>query len=424
MVSLLNYIISISNKCKPVIKKVVPIKLLRAVKFKLISKTVNQLIKKGKKPFEPEKNKDGVNLIGLVKAEMGLGQSCRLLANEIEHCHIDYSLYDFSLPHSMLRNEEHSYDSKISETFEHNINIIHLNPDEMLYMYNRLDTSVWNYRYNIAFWLWELEEIPEHWKTYFPLLDEIWTPSEFISNNLRKVTDLPVRTIPYCVTAPTEEGIGREFFRLPDDKFLFLIMYDSNSTMIRKNPIGAINAYKQAFPPENETVGLVIKVNNAREEDLNILKNNLKDYHSVYYINDILSKVHVNCLIQCVDVYVSLHRAEGFGLVLAEAMLLKTATIATNWSSNTEFMNDKVACMVDSTFVTLKEDALPYKKGATWAEPDINQASEYMKKLYKDQGFYDKICISGKKHISKKLSMENAVDLISSRINKIYKKKG
>jgi len=420
----IKYIIRLSNKFKPVIKRIVPIKLLRAIKYKLITRTVNQLIKNGKKPFEPGKNKNGISLIGLVRAEMGLGQSCRLLAGEIENCDIEYSLYDFSLPHSKLRTEDHTYDNKISEVFEYNINIIHINPDEMLFMYSQLDASIWDYRYNIAFWLWELETIPEHWKTYFPLLDEIWTPSEFISDNLRKVTDLPVKTIPYSVTVPVEEGVGRSFFHLQEGRFLFLIMYDSNSTMDRKNPIGAINAYKMAFPKENENVGLVIKVNNVRKEDLNTLKIILKDYHNVYYITDVLSKLHVNSLIQCVDVFVSLHRAEGFGLVLAEAMMLGTATIATNWSSNTEFMNDKVACMVDYTFTTLKEDSLPYKKGCKWAEPDINQASEYMKKLYFDQDFYHEICALGKEYINGKLKMQNIVDLISTRINEIYEMKG
>lgn len=412
-------IIRASEILKPILKKIFPQKLLQKIKQIFVERNYNQMVNSGREPFDRHKFSDGINLIGLVRAEMGLGQSCRLLANELRVGNIPYSLYDFQLGSKLLQTEDHSMDDMISEAFPYNINLIHINPDEMMLMYTRMETECWNGRYNIAFWLWELEEIPEHWKKFFPMLDEIWTPSEFISNNLRKVTDLPVYTMPYCVEAPVDTTLNREYFGLPEDKFLFLVMYDSNSTIERKNPTGAIRAFRKAFK-NNPDVGIVIKVNNARPKDMEHLNRMLNGCRNVYFITDTLTKIEVNSLIQKADVFVSLHRAEGFGLVMAEAMIVGTPVIATNWSSNTEFMNSDVACMVDCNFVSLEKDSPPYKKGSVWADPNVDMAARYMRKLYREPAYYEHLREKAQKYILEKLSMENAVSRLEKRVGEIY----
>lgn len=413
-------IINLSEKLRPVLTRLVPRKLLRYIKDKLTERSLRRnLAEISRNTYEPSAHAYGINLIGCIRAEIGLGQSCRLLANEIAHTDIPFSIRDFKLD-GELREEDHSFDEKIREDLPYGINIFHIEPlDLAVAFHTSLDPDMWKQRYNIAFWLWELEEFPKEWIKALDLVDEVWTPSEFASNSVRTVTDKPVHTIPYCVTAPTDPQYNRDYFQLPQDKFLFLAMYDTNSTMARKNPQGAIAAFKKAYAPEDTSVGLVLKMNNPREEDLEALKQSFGEYKNIYYITEIMDKVVVNSLIACVDVFVSLHRAEGFGLVMAEAMLNGTPCIATNWSSNTEFMNEEVACMVDYTFTILQKTSPPYNKGSRWADANIDTAARYMRQLSEDPDYYRELSERAKVYIEDKLGMEQAVEKMTARIKAI-----
>ena len=362
---------------------------------------------------------DGVNLLGNIRGSSGLAQGCRLLAAAIEETGLDWTAYSCGQANP-ITYQDNTYLYKINNVLKYNINVFHLNalePEDICFY---LDDAFRKSHYNIGFWLWELEAFPDRWLHYLRFVDEIWTPSEFISNNLRKVTNKPVFTIPYPVLAPIDHECNRAFFHLPKEQFLFLCMYDSNSTMERKNPIGAITAYKIAFPKERDDVGLIIKVNHPSKSDLDRLYDEMRGYKNVYYILDTYPKEQVNSLIACADVFVSLHRAEGFGLVLAEAMLLRTSVIATNWSSNTEFMNRNVACMVDYDLVPVNSTSWIYKKGTRWADPDLNQAAECMNKLYNDKNYYKEITTSANEYISHKLNTVNSASLICKRIKEIY----
>lgn len=416
---LTKFILYTTTKLKPVLIKILPIGLLRIVKRKYVSKCIETVSELNRDPFIRNKYPDGINLIGFIRGEIGLGQSCRLIADAINFSNIDFTVFNYEQISSM-RFEDKSWDSKISNTTPYNINLIHLNPPDLALAHVTLDKNMWDEKYNIAFWLWELEEFPEDWVKCFSFVDEIWTPSEFASDSIRKKTTLPVRTMVYPISAKVNKLFDREYFKLSQKKFLFLCMYDSNSTIYRKNPIGTIEAFKSAFAYDNDAVGLVIKVNNPQQNDLHKISKILENYKNVYIISEIMTKIEVNSLIKNCDVFVSLHRAEGFGLPLAEAMLLGKPTIATNWSANTEFMNIDNACIVDYDMICLEEDYAMYKKGNRWANPDIDQAAQYMKKLFEDKNFYNIISKNAQNYIENNLNLDKASKAIENRINNIY----
>lgn len=411
-------ILHITNTLRPVLLKVFPYELLRKIKGKMISNSFGKLEELDILPYKQGKYEKGVNLIGNIKAETGLGQSCRLVASALEQTGVPLSIFQYTQLGTQKLGDV-SWDKKISNKLPYDINLIHINPHELGITYLQMDKSTWDYRYNIAYWLWELEEFPEEWVPFFHCLDEIWAPSEFICNAIRKKTSLPVYCMPYHVEAEIHKESSRKDFNLPEEQFLFLMMYDHSSCMERKNPLGVLNAFKEAFAKDNENVGLVIKINNPTKEDEDKIGNILDGYANVYLIKETLDRDAVNSLTKCVDVVVSLHRAEGFGLVLAEAMLLGTPAIATNWSSNTEFMNEEVACMVNYKMITIEKDMPPFKAGNRWADPDIHQAAGYMIKLFEDKEFYREMADKAKAYVNEVLSMERAAGLIGKRIEEI-----
>lgn len=361
----------------------------------------------------------GINLIGHARGDYGLGESCRLVAGALKELDVPLSVFNVSL-NSTSKESNMELAGLEGGDLPYRINLIHVNP-------NKLSGTVWvippaklRGHYNIAYWLWELPEFPEEWLYTLKLFDEIWTPAQFITDTLKKYTEKPVYTMPYGLRTPkTDKTVGREYFGLPKDKFLFMVSYDGNSVSARKNPEGSIRAYVKAFSPDESGVGLVVKATHESSEGLERMRELLKDYPNIYVLTESYSREVFNSLIACVDAYVSLHRAEGFGLVMAESMLLGTPTIATNWSANTEFMDSDVACMVDAEIVELEKDYPPYHKGNHWARPDEDEAAGYMRRLFDDREYGKELARKAKARLETKNTPQKAAEIILKRLQEL-----
>lgn len=415
-------LLNAAEAAKPVLVKIIPVKLLRMCKKHLLKANFCRISKK-RIPFQAGHDARGVNLIGNIKLEAGLGKSCRLVASILEQAGAALDIYQYAQAGADNIGDT-TWDHRILGGLHYQINLIHINPTELADAFSAIDPSVWDFRYQIAFWLWELEEVPDAWLPYFQCMDEIWAPSEFVCEAIRKKTALPVKHMPYYVHAQIHRQYHREHFGIPKNQFLFLVMYDSYSCAERKNPQAAFRAFREAFAKENQKVGLVIKIGHPTQQDEAWIADILEGYSNLYLIKDLLDSDEVYSLIQCVDAVVSLHRAEGFGLVLAEAMLLGTPVIATNWSANTEFMDENTACMVDCRLVKIEKDIPPFLAGGRWAEPDIRQAAQYMQKLYTDRQFCMELSQRAKVHVNKVLSMERAKKQMSDRLENIWQELG
>lgn len=351
----------------------------------------------------------GVNLIGYARAEFGLGEACRLAAKALESAGIPFCIINF--PYSPSRQNDLSWKHKEAATPLYNTNIFFINADQMYYHYNKnsLKRTWFRNRYNIGYWHWELPNFPVYWNGSFHLVNEIWVPSKFTFQSISKNTSKPVVIMPHGILVDIPANLNRNYFGLPENRFLFLTMYDTHSTSARKNPNGVIEAFKKAFKKDDGHVGLVLKVNNSYHfpKEIAMLKQKIAEYENIIMIDNILNRQELNGLINEIDSYVSLHRSEGFGLPIAEAMSLGKPVIATNWSGNVDFMNENNACLVDFTIEKIEENYGQYHANQAWAEPNIFQAANYMTMLVHDRSYAYTIGLNAQKTMLSDFSLKN-----------------
>jgi len=241
-------------------------------------------------------------------------------------------------------------------------------------------------QYRIGYWAWELSVFPGMWMEHFKHVDEVWVPSRFTWETIGAKAPVPVLVMPHAIDIQPPPRVDRAEFDLPPDSYLFLVLYDLDSYQDRKNPRAAIRAYQQAFA-RARNVGLVIKIHHSQPHSaaLDELRALIDNLPSVHLIDETFSREKLTRLQAACDCYVSLHRAEGFGLCIAEAMALGKPVIATNWSAPSEFLSTANSIPVDYKLVTLDRDHGPYRKGQTWADPSTDHAAESMRRLLGDR---------------------------------------
>jgi glycosyltransferase involved in cell wall biosynthesis len=359
----------------------------------------------------------GINLIGYSRSQTGVGESCRLAARSINAVNLPFGIINYNVGNP-ASNTDTSWNHKEIDKPIYNVNIYHINADQMPIAFAHLGEEVFKGRYNIGYWHWELPDFPDEWKESFKLVNEIWVPSQFIMDSISKKSPVPVVKIPHGIQLTVPQGIGRRDFGLPEGSFLFLTMYDVYSYQERKNPNAVIEAFKRTFKPYDTSVGLVVKVNHSQDhhEDIRVLEEKIAGYQNIYLLPETMSRERVNALLNCTDSFISLHRSEGFGLGLAEAMFLGKAVIGTNWSANVDFMNYKNSCTVDYNLVKIGKDYGPYKAYQYWADPDVEHAGYFMKKLVSDQEYYRTIARNGQKTIRTEYSPEVVGEQIKNRL--------
>ena len=230
----------------------------------------------------------------------------------------------------------------------------------------------------IGIWGWEIDTIPARWRGAFELVQEIWVYSRFMAQNIGAVAPVPVSVLPPPVQPPAEPAVP-ERMDVPMGEFMFLFVFDYLSTIQRKNPVGLIEAFKRAFAP-GEGPRLLLKTINGplrplAEEEVLWAAHGRPDIH---VIDRSLSIEELNGVMAACDCYVSLHRSEGFGLTLAEAMAIGKPVIATGYSGNVDFMDAYNSYLVDYTIGRVGPDCEIYPPEGRWAQPSVEHAAQLM----------------------------------------------
>ena len=288
------------------------------------------------------------------------------------------------------------------------INIYHVNAEEVDLTQSLLKNTLPDGAYNILYPFWELSRYPEVWLDKLNLFDELWAPSRFIEGALQGSVDKPISHMPLPIKVELIRFLGRSRFKIPPLKYTFLFSFDFRSYIERKNPYALIEVFKKvkAERPLSD-FNIVIKAqgsgNSAKTrqdyEEFVLAINESPVRDNVMFINELFTDYEMKNLIRCCDCYISLHRSEGFGLGMAEAMFLGKPVIATGYSGNMDFMDEQTALIVNYKLKPVGRDEYLFAENQQWAEPDLDQAAFYVLKLLDDPEFGRRLGKKASQHI-------------------------
>jgi len=358
-----------------------------------------------------------LDIYGFIRGQFGLGESVRLYARALIAAGCEVALHDVDL------NLRHGWNDRSLEAFirdesVHDVSIIFINPDCFEQALDKIGRHRLAGKYVIGCWFWELETVPTSWQQALDDVDAIMVASDFVGAGFRKVTSKPILKVPLPLSVVPDSGLARSDFGLEEESFVFLTTFDFNSHVARKNPHAVIAAFREAFPVERQDVRLLVKSSNGNwhDESLRVLLQAGGGDPRIIYRDEIIDRAHVRALQRCCDAYVSLHRAEGFGLGLAECMELGKPVIATGWSGNLEFMTPDNACLVDYRLIPVGTGEYPDGDGSLWAEADLPSAVAAMKRLADSPAEARKLGLRAQAHVRAALSPVNAADLLIAQV--------
>ena len=327
----------------------------------------------------------GVGVFGYLKAESGVGEGARGSVLSLEAAGVPVKAINVDV--RAFANQERSLPLAESRGNPFAVNLVHLNADQVATLPEQIGAENYAGRYTIGFWAWELAEFPDALVPAFEAVHEVWVPSRFVADALRAKTSKPVRVMPHRVEVTPPGAVSRAKFGLRDETVVFLAAVDFNSFLERKNIVGVVEAFRMAFPDRGEKAQLVVKAhggtNAFRTPRAQLLAAVASDPR-ITVIDRVMPRPEVTELQAACDVFVSLHRAEGFGLPIAECMALGKAVIATDYSGSTDFVLADCAMPVPYRLVEVGEKAYPLGGGQRWAEPDRGEAARLMRLLAGD----------------------------------------
>ena len=307
----------------------------------------------------------GINIIGYFDHPTGVGQTARSLT-------------------SALRNQNVSVEAVSAEGGPHTGSLPHaaslfcVNADSLDPLSYRLNPLRRSARHTIGWWWWELASFPTKWHHHFKKFDELWVGSNFIRDALQPHTSKRVITMGVPVEPEPIAAVNRASFGIPERRFIWLAMFDGASPLPRKNPYGTIEAYRRAFGPYFKETVLVLKAINVPPEQRERLLTMVQSVGGIL-LDQELPSAQVHGLQKLSDGSISLHRSEGFGLTIAEAMYWGKPVIATQYGGPTDYLTEQNSWPISYYLTPLSQPVGPYEASSLWAEPDLEEAAHRLR---------------------------------------------
>ncbi len=322
-------------------------------------------------------------MVGYFRSELGVGEAARQVVSALDAHDVPLlPVHGRTIPPN---RQGHGFAHLDLTDARFPVNLICMNADALDEFAAQAGPEFFRSRYSIGLWFWEVERFPARWLTAFDHLDELWLASEHTVRAISPLSPVPVRKITLPVEMPPVVPLARPELNLPEG-FLFLFSFDHHSVFERKNPLAVIDAFKRAFEPDDGAVLAIKSINAASApQDHQRLLDSAAGRPDVHIIDGYLTAVAKNSMVAACDCYVSLHRAEGFGLTMAEAMAVGKPVIATGYSGNLDFMTSANSFLVKHRMVAIGPDAAPYPAEGEWAQPDVEHAAHLMRKAFDER---------------------------------------
>jgi glycosyltransferase involved in cell wall biosynthesis len=368
-------------------------------------------------------NETEVALVGHPFAPIGMGEHVRCTFRALRSvglCPGIDDIYSLNQPEEEARREFAPYLIKEGRRF----GIFHINGDEVEQALATIAHRPGPHSaYRIVYPAWELARYPAVWARQLERFDEVWAPSRFVEAALRESVARPVLHMPLACQVSIARFLGRRWFNIPESSYAFLFFFDLRSYVKRKNPSAVVEAFRRAVHKRPfADCSLVLKMHGAEAdgEGWRSLRDSLREFGSrVVLVDRTLTDNETKNLIRCCDAFVSLHRSEGFGRGLSEAMYLGKPVIGTGYSGNLDFMSGDSSLLVDHRLVAIGDGEYPHAEGQVWAEPDVDQAASYMVRLIDDPEYGRQLGRKASLHIRQGFSYRAAGVRYASRLSEI-----
>ena len=324
----------------------------------------------------------GVNLAGYFEAVLGVGEAGRQVVEALSTQGVPIAPVGLVASHSPRGD---GLGVRERNDAPHAINLLCVNPDQVPPLARDLGHAFFQGRYTIGLWWWEVNRVPEEWREAFEHVDEVWVGSRHVADAISPVSPVPVINVTLPVAPPRFQPLSREELGFPEG-FVYLLVFDYHSVFERKNPLALVEAFSQAFDP-GDGAALVLKCMNGEHypDQHARLVEAAGAREDIHVIDRHVPRAEKDAMIAACDCYVSLHRSEGFGITLAEAMVLGKPVVATGYSGNLDFMTPDNSYLVDHRLVKVGEGAPPYPPDADWSEPDVDHAARLMREVFEDR---------------------------------------
>lgn len=365
----------------------------------------------------PARVTDGLNIAGYFRAELGIGEAARLLTTAVQAAGIPYATTTYD---ATLNRQSHQFLDRPAGAAAYDINLLCVNADSVTRFARDVGPEFFAGRHTVGYWFWEVDIFPVTMHSAFEVVDEVWAATDFVAGAIRAAGRKPVFVVPIPIPVlQYPSSITRGQLGLPE-QFTFLLIYDFLSVLERKNPLGLIRAFSQAFSPGEGPVLVLKSINgDLRLTDLERLRAEAVDRPDIVIVDGYYSAEEKNALLGLCDCYVSLHRSEGLGLTMAEAMALGKPVIATGYSGNLHFMTPANSYLVDYRMCAVPAGCDPYPQEASWADPDVAHAATLMREVYDRPDAAALRAQRGQADILERHSAQTGAAVIAQRLQQI-----